>query len=262
MLTALTWFAGWFKHAPMWQVWGMVIIVCLVSYAIAFRQSKKRGLKTIDSSPKTESPFQPDDQSHKRFTAMVDYILSQKPASSGDINKDFYKSCQPVETIGALIKFSHEIQTEDELRWHCNKFGKLGYRHPFLNFQPVLGDGFQWLPVLREARHKPQDIKTEVQLLDFLAVNWSGREKWKAAMQIKNDAMQIQSATYGIEDNRVDVTEIVRAHLVEGKLEILCGNGLFGDPRPNMGKVTMIEYTVGGQRIKKLFPEGQIARLP
>jgi hypothetical protein len=45
MLSVLTWFAGWFKHAPTWQVWGMVIIVCLTSYAIAFRLSKKRGLK-------------------------------------------------------------------------------------------------------------------------------------------------------------------------------------------------------------------------
>jgi hypothetical protein len=31
MLTGLTWFVGWFKKAPIWQAWTMVLIVCLVS---------------------------------------------------------------------------------------------------------------------------------------------------------------------------------------------------------------------------------------
>ena len=56
----------------------------------------------------------------------------------------------------------------------------------------------------RQGDHKPQDIKTEVQLLDFLAVNWSGGG---GGIQIKNDAMLIQSATYGIEAAAFDISD-------------------------------------------------------
>lgn len=133
--------------------------------------------------PERFEPFQPDDQTRKRFTAMVDYIKSQKPVNSGNRAQDYYKSCQPVQTIGALIKFSNEIKTEDELKWLCDTFAQPEYVHPLKNFKRVLENEFQWLPVLQEARHKPQEIKTEVQFLDFLASSWSGKEKWKAAMR-------------------------------------------------------------------------------
>jgi hypothetical protein len=113
------------------------------------------------------------------LATMVDHIKSQKHVSSGDMMKDYWKSLQPVDSIGAVIKFSDEIQTEDELKWFCDEFAKLEYAHPLKNFQPVLEDGFQWLPVLREAKLKQREIRTEIQFLQFLAINWSGKEKWK-----------------------------------------------------------------------------------
>jgi hypothetical protein len=58
---------------------------------------------------------------------MVDNIRSEKTVSSGDINKNYYKRLQPVNPIGELVKFSNEIQTEDELKWFCGEFEKHGY---------------------------------------------------------------------------------------------------------------------------------------
>jgi hypothetical protein len=37
---------------------------------------------------------------------------------------------------------------------------------------------------LVEAKQKPREIRAEYQFLEFLAVNWSGRKKWKRAKEI------------------------------------------------------------------------------
>jgi hypothetical protein len=215
VLTAFTYFWGILKHSQIWQLWGPVIIVCLVSYAIAIwlhkrrnhnpiekskrKTKEERNKETVDiiarrafperfesESPETDKPFQPDDQARKRFTAMVDYIKSQKESKSANLISAYYKVIQPA-TIGALVTFSPDIQTEDELKWHCDEFEKHGYGQPFERFKPTSDEVLQgqWLSVLKEARHKQRDVKTEGQLLEFLAMDWSGKDKWSAAMRTK-----------------------------------------------------------------------------
>lgn len=203
----------------------------------------------------SDKQFHPDDGTQKRFTAMVDYIKSQKPPGTHNAISDYWKSCQPVEAVSALIKFSNEIQTEDELKWYCGEFEKHGYAHPLKLNQSVLGDGFQWLPVLKEARHRPQEIKSEVQFIDFLGVSWSGKEKWKAAMQIINAPLVIHSADWWIEDKHSDVTKIVRQYLIESKTPMPCEISILRDPRAGISKLLTIDYSIGGKRLKKTFKE-------
>ena len=121
------------------------------------------------------------------LTKMVDLIKSSKehdqttrsPASF--TTYDYARAIQPDESIGALIRFADEIPTEEDREWLCHELEKLGYKPPLKNFRPVLEDELkgQWLPVLREARLRPDEIKKETQFLAFLCTTWSAKEKWK-----------------------------------------------------------------------------------
>lgn len=125
------------------------------------------------------------------FTRMVDWV---KSSSAKDQNTrrpssfttyDYMHIMQPGETIGALIKYVNEIKTEDELEWICQQFEKHGYKAPLKNFQPILDAELQgqWLPVLQEARLRPDEIQNETQFLSFLSLTWSGKEKWKRGQE-------------------------------------------------------------------------------
>ena len=123
--------------------------------------------------------IQKPERNRALLAKMVDDIRSQKPVRNGDPINDYCRRLQPVDPTGALIKFSNEIQTEDDLELFCREFVKLGYLSPFKNFEPQLGNELEWLPVLREARLSQHEIKNEGQLLQFLAFKWTGKEKWK-----------------------------------------------------------------------------------
>jgi len=112
------------------------------------------------------------------LTEMIDlirYDSSQSPVINvcGGNSKQF-------DPIGALIKFSNDIQTEDHLKWFCDEFENNGYKHPFENFEPFTEDLLQgqWLTALREARLAQQEIKTEQEALQFLATEWRGKKIW------------------------------------------------------------------------------------
>ena len=72
----------------------------------------------------------------------------------------------------------------------------------------------------------------------------------------------IDSAIWGIEDKRADVTDFVRTYVIGGKLDMECGINNLGDPRPGLGKVLTIKYSVDGKSDQKIFREHEIARLP
>jgi hypothetical protein len=87
------------------------------------------------------------------------------------------------ESIGAIIKFAEEIETEQDLEWFCRQFEEAGYKAPLEPFKTILEAELKepWLEVIREARLTPHEVKTEAQFLSFLAVSWSGKEKWRQA---------------------------------------------------------------------------------
>lgn len=115
------------------------------------------------------------------LTAMIDLIKN-------DRHQNTLPPIPKFQSIGVLIKFAHEIETEELLKYYCQKFENLGYGDPLKNFRPILEEELknEWLPVLIEARHKQHDVKAEYQFLDFLATQWSGKEKWKKLMEAKN----------------------------------------------------------------------------
>jgi hypothetical protein len=50
MLTVLTWLVGWFKHAPMWQVWIAVGFVCFVCYTIAILVNRMKDKNQVEKT--------------------------------------------------------------------------------------------------------------------------------------------------------------------------------------------------------------------
>ena len=68
----------------------------------------------------------------------------------------------------------------------------------------------------------------------------------------------IISASWGIEDKYADVTGIVRSYLIENKIEMPCEISILGEPRPNLGKILTIHYSIGDKKSQKSFKEHDI----
>lgn len=82
------------------------------------------------------------------------------------------------------------------------------------------------------------------------------------------DTLEVRRATYGSPDvleQRVDVTEIVRDLVRDGRLSFAADNDTFGgDPAPGVFKRFEIEYRAAGSPIERLevFKEGESVDLP
>lgn len=245
----------------------------LVRDRIRYESTKSKvkvAQRRILAKTKNSKSFQPDERSRELFTAIVEYVRSQKQPVFGDPNRNYYWACQKVNPIAGLIYFSDRMRTEGELNWLCNEFERHGYTSALKVFQSVLDDEHvQWLSVLKEARHTPQEIKTETQFLDFLVTKWSGNEKWKMAMRAQNAIFEstpsfhftIESASWGIKGKQFDVTQIVQEYLIERKIDMPCGISILGDPLPYLAKILTIDYRVGDKRFQKIFREGAMISL-
>jgi hypothetical protein len=75
--------------------------------------------------------------------------------------------------------------------------------------------------------------------------------------------LAILRAIYEAGDAKVDVTEMVKGKVVEGKLKMKVSNeNLGGDPAKGVVKVLRIEYSYHGKREEIPVPEGQVLVLP
>jgi len=172
-VVALVRFLG---RAPLWQVVVVFILTAflvLLLYWVIQRPKKEK--------PKIQNePFQPDDQSRRLFTAMVDAIKSDSSRPFGGPWR-----VPNLESIGALVTFSNDIRSESELEWLCSEFEMHEHGHPFELFELHTGDFFkgQRLLILRDARHTPREIKTTTNFVDFLTTGWSKKEQWKEAQE-------------------------------------------------------------------------------
>jgi hypothetical protein len=122
------------------------------------------------------------------LATMVDFIktsrmrfLKEKSLGCSFSMEAYLEDIKPADSIGALIKYADQVQTEKDLEWFCGKFAELGYKPPLEHFKPILDEELkgQWLPVLREAKLKMEEIRTESEFLSFLGLKWSDKEKWK-----------------------------------------------------------------------------------
>jgi hypothetical protein len=74
--------------------------------------------------------------------------------------------------------------------------------------------------------------------------------------------LTILSAKYGAEDHHVDVTEEVNGAINHGRLRLLVGNHLRGDPAPNTPKKLVVRYSHEGRELEKTVNEGVELNLP
>jgi D-alanyl-D-alanine-carboxypeptidase/D-alanyl-D-alanine-endopeptidase len=74
--------------------------------------------------------------------------------------------------------------------------------------------------------------------------------------------LEIVRARYGAPGNWVDVTQQVRDHVKNGRVEVLSGNELAGDPAYGVAKVLEVEYRLAGKTDVRRVDEGQVLVLP
>jgi hypothetical protein len=74
--------------------------------------------------------------------------------------------------------------------------------------------------------------------------------------------LTILSAKYGVEGHDVDVTEELKAAINHGRLCLLAGNHLKGDPAPNIPKKLAVRYSHEGRELEKTVNEGVELNLP
>jgi len=100
----------------------------------------------------------------------------------------------------------------------------------------------------------------------FLAAQRSARGAEKAYQSILDalsSSLTIESATYGINDQVLDVAPILRSKIVDGLIELAVNNdNLGGDPAPGIPKRLEVTYTHGGERKTVPVNENDILRLP
>ena len=65
--------------------------------------------------------------------------------------------------------------------------------------------------------------------------------------------LSIHSADWWIEDKHLNVTNIVRSYLIDSKVQMPCEISILGDPRPYLGKILTIDYSIGGKKTQKIF---------
>ena len=73
----------------------------------------------------------------------------------------------------------------------------------------------------------------------------------------------IHRANYGTDTESKDVTDLVRALIVDGRLRTVASNDVLGgDPLPNVKKKLRIEYELNGERSEREFDENESVELP
>src|SRR5207248_6015048 len=82
------------------------------------------------------------------------------------------------DSIGALIKFSEELQTEEDVVWVCGQLKVGGHDHPFGLLELTSNNAMsgRWLNFLQEARASSVDIKRFSSAVSFAAKQWSQKD--------------------------------------------------------------------------------------
>lgn len=82
------------------------------------------------------------------------------------------------DSFGALLKYSDELGTEEDVIWICDALRAGGHQHPFEMLDKIAPTAFdgQKLTFLQEARAANIDIKRIVSALSFATKRWSRRE--------------------------------------------------------------------------------------
>lgn len=75
---------------------------------------------------------------------------------------------------------------------------------------------------------------------------------------LPKSGLRIVCATYGTDDDFIDVTDILQDNCYPNSLDILVNNSKMDcDPAPGFSKLLMVTYTYNGAEKKVSIPEGQ-----
>jgi len=81
-------------------------------------------------------------------------------------------------------------------------------------------------------------------------------------IKIKNRKLKIIKATYGSDDNFIDITRELNNRVTDNKLKTVLSNDIAGDPHRGIRKKGEIVYKFKGKKIKKDYIEGETIELP
>lgn len=79
---------------------------------------------------------------------------------------------------------------------------------------------------------------------------------------IKKTTLIIESAVYGIGDKTIDVSKQLNSMIANGKLQVIAGNQIAGDPIAGTHKELRVSYFCEGKQHSRVVPEGEILSLP
>lgn len=160
-------YEGWFFIALAFIcLWVLVIKTAWKNYQILYVQNPEKKQLLLDK--------------------MVDFIKSSKDNISKSkefrsLTEDYMDLMEGTESIGAFVKFSNEIRTDEDLNWLCEEFKNSGYKDPFENLETWGGNliSSRRISVLRAARLSSIEILTESQMISFLSTDWKYSDEWK-----------------------------------------------------------------------------------
>ncbi len=84
------------------------------------------------------------------------------------------------DSLGALVKYSDELNTERDVNWICDALKLGGHEHPFQILDKVSNKAFlgRRLQFLQEARGSKLDIKRASSAISFALKTWSQKERY------------------------------------------------------------------------------------
>lgn len=82
------------------------------------------------------------------------------------------------------------------------------------------------------------------------------------SLEKDESGLTIHSAKYGAGGHWTDVSAVLKGHIVEGRLNVIAGNQLAGDPAPNVVKELSVDYSYRDKRQTTTVKEGESLSLP
>jgi hypothetical protein len=139
-------------------------------------------------SPLTTEPIahkEPFVGSSVKFSESSEILKARRSTLSKIRDQVFSTKDKPesekFDPIGALVKYSDELETETDVKWICSELEKHGFGNPFQQLEASSQHALQgeWLQFLQEARVGTEEIRSAHDALVFAETKWSGADKFK-----------------------------------------------------------------------------------
>jgi hypothetical protein len=84
------------------------------------------------------------------------------------------------DSLGALIKFADELESEEDVVWICDQLKARGHEHPFGLLELTSNSALAgyWLSFLQEARASSLAVRTVISAFSFAGKQWSHKDRY------------------------------------------------------------------------------------